>query len=119
MSERAGAAPFGVAGAPVASVFLVQARDETTGVPLPAIAQLRMLLVEPSARGLGLGGRLVRECEAFAREAGYREIRLWTNNVLSAARAIYVKAGYTLVASEPHRNFGHDLVGETWELPLG
>ena len=77
-----------------------------------------MLLVEPAARGLGIGARLVDECERFARAKGYRRIVLWTNSVLLAARAIYAKAGYRLVASEPHESFGHSLVGETWELAL-
>lgn len=102
----------------VGCVFLVQARDETTDLPLEGIAQLRMLLVEPAARGLGIGARLVAECERFARQAGYRRIVLWTNSVLLAARGIYAKAGYRFVKSEPHRSFGHDLVGETWELSL-
>jgi len=77
-----------------------------------------MLLVEPSARGLGLGERLVDECQRFARRAGYRKITLWTNRLLVAARGIYAKQGYVLVKSEPHHSFGHDLVGETWELTL-
>ena len=106
-------------GANIGSVFLVQARDEATNAPEPGVAQLRMLLVEPSARGLGLGAALVDECERFARRVGYRTIRLWTNSVLVAARGIYQKAGYELVASEAHHSFGHDLVGETWELRLG
>ncbi len=84
----------------------------------PGVAQLRLLLVEPSARGLGLGETLVRECERFARQAGYRKIKLWTQSLLLAARSIYQKSGYRLVATEPHHSFGHDLVGETWELPL-
>jgi GNAT superfamily N-acetyltransferase len=77
-----------------------------------------MLLVEPAARGLGIGQRLVDECERFARQAGYHKIVLWTNSVLLAARGIYAKAGYRLVASEAHTSFGHALVGETWELDL-
>ncbi len=105
-------------GANVGSVFLVQARDDATQAPLDGVAQLRMLLVEPAARGLGIGQRLVAECERFARQAGYRKIVLWTNSVLLAARGIYQKAGYRLVASEAHTSFGHALVGETWELEL-
>ena len=105
-------------GTNVGSVFLVQARDEATHAVLPGVAQLRLLLVEPSARGLGLGERLVTECERFAREKGYQRIVLWTNANLLAARGIYRKAGYVLVRSEPHHSFGHDLVGETWELAL-
>jgi DNA-binding MarR family transcriptional regulator/N-acetylglutamate synthase-like GNAT family acetyltransferase len=102
----------------VGCVFLVQARDEASDAPLEGVAQLRLLLVEPSARGLGIGARLVDECERFARQAGYRRIVLWTNSVLVAARGIYAKAGYRLLRSEPHHSFGHDLVGETWELAL-
>lgn len=99
-------------------VFLVQARDEATEQPEPGMAQLRMLLLEPEARGLGLGKRLVATCTDFARQAGYRGIRLWTNSLLGAARGIYHAAGYRLIASEAHHSFGHDLVGETWELNL-
>jgi DNA-binding MarR family transcriptional regulator/ribosomal protein S18 acetylase RimI-like enzyme len=106
-------------GANIGSVFLVQARDEVTQAPIGGAAQLRMLLVEPAARGVGLGERLVTECERFARAKGYRRIMLWTNSNLLAARGIYRKAGYQLTKSEPHHSFGHDLVGETWELPLG
>jgi DNA-binding MarR family transcriptional regulator/GNAT superfamily N-acetyltransferase len=102
----------------VGCVFLVQARDEASGAALDETAQLRMLLVDPAARGLGIGGRLVAECERFARAHGYRRIVLWTNSVLGAARAIYAKAGYELTKSEPHQSFGHRLVGETWELKL-
>lgn len=105
-------------GAPLGCVFLVQARGEAAQAPIDGTAQLRLLLVEPAARGLGLGRQLVDECERFARAAGYRRIRLWTNRVLHAARAIYQRAGYRLVASEAHHSFGHDLVGETWELEL-
>lgn len=105
-------------GSNIGCVCLVQSRDEHTHEPLEGVAQLRLLLVEPAARGLGLGGRLADECTRFAREAGYRRIRLWTNSLLLAARTIYRKAGYRLVASEAHHSFGHDLVGETWELEL-
>ena len=105
-------------GGNIGCVFLVQARDETTQAVEPGTAQLRMLLVEPSARGLGLGVALVAECERFARQIGYRRIRLWTNSLLLAARGIYERAGYRRVAREPHHSFGKDLVGETWELAL-
>jgi len=102
----------------VGCVFLVQARDETTDAPIEGVAQLRLLLVEPSARGLGIGARLVDECERFARQAGYSRIVLWTNSILLAARATYAKAGYRLIKREEHTSFGHALVGETWELLL-
>jgi GNAT superfamily N-acetyltransferase len=105
-------------GVRLGSVFLVQARDEQTDEPLPGCAQLRMLLIEPAARGAGLGRRLVGECEHFARERGYERIVLWTNSLLLAARAIYQSAGYRLTHSEPHHSFGHALVGERWELRL-
>jgi DNA-binding MarR family transcriptional regulator/GNAT superfamily N-acetyltransferase len=97
-------------GAIAGSVFLVKKADQ--------VAQLRLLLVEPSARGLGIGRRLVQECERFARQAGYQKIVLWTNSVLTGARRIYEQAGYRMVDSEPHHSFGHDLVGENWELEL-
>jgi DNA-binding MarR family transcriptional regulator/GNAT superfamily N-acetyltransferase len=86
--------------------------------PQPGIARLRLLLVDPKGRGLGLGTRLVDECVSFARAAGYRKITLWTHSVLTAARHVYEKAGFTLTSSEPRHSWGKDVVAEFWDLTL-
>lgn len=99
-------------------VMLVQAREEATDAPRPGVAKLRLLLLEPHARGLGLGRRLVRQCSDFARQAGYERIVLWTQSGLAAARAIYAAEGYQLVHSAAGHGFGIDVVNETWELTL-
>ena len=97
-------------GVRAGSAFVVR-KSKTT-------AQLRLLILTPEARGLGLGGKLCDECIAFARATGYKKMTLWTNSCLLAARAIYAKRGFKLVKAEPYQGFGQDLVGETWDLKL-
>jgi DNA-binding MarR family transcriptional regulator/predicted GNAT family acetyltransferase len=97
-------------GCNLGSVFVVRQDDD--------VAKLRLLIVEPAARGFGIGRRLVAEAISFARAAGYRQMTLWTNDVLIAARAIYQQAGFSLVATAPHSDFGPAMLGEEWEMPL-
>jgi N-acetylglutamate synthase-like GNAT family acetyltransferase len=97
-------------GESVGCVFLVK-QSKT-------VAKLRLLLVEPKARGLGIGARLVNECVTFAGQAGYRKIILWTQSILHPARELYRKAGFALIGEKRHHSFGKSLVGETWELVL-
>jgi len=97
-------------GERVGSVFVVRKNDE--------VAKLRLLIVDPRARGLKLGTRLVAETLRFAKTAGYSSMTLWTQSILTAARGIYQRAGFQLTAQDPHRSFGADLIGETWERAL-
>jgi DNA-binding MarR family transcriptional regulator/GNAT superfamily N-acetyltransferase len=97
-------------GERVGSVFVVRKTDD--------IAKLRLLILDPKARGRGLGRRLVEECLRFAKSAGYSSMTLWTQSILTAARGIYERIGFRLVAEEPHHSFGVDLIGETWERDL-
>jgi GNAT superfamily N-acetyltransferase len=99
-------------GLHVGHVFLVRHPEQ------PGTAKLRLLYVDPSARGLGLGQALVRECVNFAHQAGYDRITLWTQSILASAHHIYRNAGFHLVSEQPHHSFGKDLVGQTWELEL-
>jgi len=99
-------------GQNVGHIFLVKHPEE------PDAAKLRLLFVEPAARGMGLGDALVKECIRFARSAGYKKVVLWTQSMLVAAHHIYVRAGFLLVKEAPHHSFGKDLVGQTWELKL-
>lgn len=107
--ERTWIADLG--GRPVGTVMCV--RDDA-----PETARLRLLLVDPEVRGHRLGARLVDECVRFAREAGYRELVLWTNSVLESARRLYERAGFELIAEKPHHSYGADLVGQDWRLTL-
>ncbi|MFB7154818.1 GNAT family N-acetyltransferase, partial [Streptomyces virginiae] len=99
-------------GRPVGSVMCV--REDGA----PGTARLRLLLVDPEGRGRGIGGLLVDTVVAFARSVGYRELVLWTNDVLTDARELYLRAGFSLVAERPHRSYGVSLIGQDWRLPL-
>ncbi len=106
--ERCWIADLG--GEPVGSIFCTRKDDET--------AKLRMLILDPKARGLGVGALLVDACMGYARETGYRRMTLWTNDILIAARELYAGRGWVMTAAEPVHAFGHDMVSETWEVSL-
>ena len=105
--------------------WVAEARGERVGCILcvrgdqPGVAQLRLLLVTPDGRGLGVGTLLVGACVEFARTSGYEALTLWTNDVLVSARHLYERAGFVMVEEEKHHSFGHDLVAQTWRLDLG
>jgi GNAT superfamily N-acetyltransferase len=101
-----------IEGQHVGHIFLVQHPTE------PDTAKLRLLFIDPSARGIGLGDTLISECVRFAREASYKRIVLWTQSILTPAIRLYTKAGFRLIKEEPHHSFGHDLIGQEWELNL-
>jgi DNA-binding MarR family transcriptional regulator/GNAT superfamily N-acetyltransferase len=105
-------------GEVVGSVFLAKDSAKDSGKDSAKVARIRLLLVDPKARGLGVGVRLVDECIRFARRAGYKKITLWTHSVLTAARHIYQKAGFRLMRTERHRSWGRAVVGEHWDLEL-
>lgn len=100
-------------GEMVGSIFLVGAREDR-----PKVGKLRLLYVEPDARGAGIGKMLVDACVNKARELGYEQLDLWTNSVLAAARSLYEGAGFLLIEEAPHHSFGQDLIGQTWSLSL-
>jgi GNAT superfamily N-acetyltransferase len=99
-------------GLHVGHIFLVRHPEQ------PGTAKLRLLYVDPAARGMGLGAKLVDACVRFARTAGYKKITLWTQSILTSAHRLYQAAGFRMVKEEPHHSFGKDLVGQTWELDL-
>lgn len=99
-------------GVNVGSIFLVKHPER------PGVAKLRMLIVDPSARGMGIGQRLVEECLLFAKQSGYQTVTLWTVDMLTAARKLYLQAGFQLIDEQPVHQFGVDLMDQTWELDL-